>query len=739
MGPITKIAAIITFGVLPALQAQAQKGDSIRTRQLDEVVIQSQRFKAEHVARIQDAHTWYGKKSEVVNLDGLDVNVADKTPRQIFAKVPGVFVYDMDGTGNQMNISTRGLDPHRGWEYNIRKNGIITNSDMYGYPASHYSMPMEAVERVEIVRGTGSLQYGAQFGGMLNYVSKKPDSTRAITFETINTMGSFNMLSSYNAIGGTLAKGKVQYYAYYNKRTSDGYRTNAHTDYDAQSFMLLYAPSKRVKIKVELGRSSYVYRIPGPLTDSMFHADPRASTRSRNYFNPDIYVPSVSLGWKLSDNTFLSWTVSAVLGARNSVQFDKLATIRDAIDPATGQYAPRQVDIDNFHSYTTELRLLHHYRIGSMQSALSGGLQVFNNDLHRRQLGKGTTGTDFDLTLTDPTFGRDLHFKTKNLAVFLENAFTVAPNFVITPGMRFETGQSDVSGGISYIAAEDLPNTIKHTFPLFGITAEYALKENHNLYGGWAQSYRPVVFKDIIPASTYERVDKDLKDARGYNLDIGYRGTQGNFRWDVGLFQLRYDNRLGTLEVPDQNSGLTYIYRTNIGNSVTNGAEIFIEYTQRLAGRVSMSLFTSTALFDGHYTSAQVKSGKNAGGSTQSENVDVSGNKIETVPAVITRNGVTMRYQKASVSFLYSYTAKSYADPLNTETPSATGAVGVVPAYGILDINATCRLSSNLMIRANLNNVTNEQYFTKRPSFYPGPGVWSSDGRSFNVTLGLKI
>ena len=84
-----------------------------------------------------------------------------KSGRQVFAKLPGVFVYDMDGAGNQINIASRGLDPHRGWEFNIRKDGIITNSDMYGYPASHYSMPLESIDRIELVRGTGSLQYGA--------------------------------------------------------------------------------------------------------------------------------------------------------------------------------------------------------------------------------------------------------------------------------------------------------------------------------------------------------------------------------------------------------------------------------------------------------------------------------------------------------------------------------------------------------------------------------------------------
>ena len=92
-----------------------------------------------------------GAKSEVLEVKSMNGNVAEKTPRQIFAKVPGVFVYDMDGSGNQVNISTRGLDAHRSWELNVRQDGVLLNSDMYGYPASHYSPPMEAIERVEVL------------------------------------------------------------------------------------------------------------------------------------------------------------------------------------------------------------------------------------------------------------------------------------------------------------------------------------------------------------------------------------------------------------------------------------------------------------------------------------------------------------------------------------------------------------------------------------------------------------
>jgi hypothetical protein len=41
--------------------------------------------------------------------------------------------------------------------------------------------------------------------------------------------------------------------------------------------------------------------------------------------------------------------------------------------------------------------------------------------------------------------------------------------------------------------------------------------------------------------------------------------------------------------------------------------------------------------------------------------------------------------------------------------------------------------------KLNVNNVTDKQYFTKRPSFYPGPGVWSSDGRSWSASVSFKL
>lgn len=721
-----KLALFLTFICYNSI-AQTKQTDSLK---LDEVIINSIN-KQRDISRldsIKGTFIFTGKKTEVIKLVNKDFAVTEKYGRQIFAKIPGVFVYDMDGTGNQINISTRGLDPHRGWEFNIRKDGIITNSDMYGYPASHYNIPLEAVEQIELVRGTGSLQYGAQFGGMLNYVSKKPDATRVVAFESISTAGSNGLLSTFNSLSGT--KGKFSYYAWFNKKSSDGYRKNSDSKFDAQNISIFYQIDPNLLLKAEWTRSAYVTHLPGALTDEMFAKDPKSSTRSRNYYSPIINVPSVTLDWKTGAKSNLKFSSSAVIGSRNSVLFDKPTTTIDAIDPLTLQYANRQIDIDHFNSYTSELRYLQGYELFGKQHHIVAGIQYMNNDLHRQQLGKGTTGTDYDLSLVVPGFGRDMHLKTHNVAGFLENRWSIYSKLSVTTGIRYETGETNMTGLISNYPENAIPNTIKHRFPLLGASGQYDITGKMNIYGGWSQAYRPVIFKDIIPGSLLELADKNLKDAKGYNLEGGFRGSWKFLQWDVSYFQLAYNNRLGTLAQINAN-GEEIIYKTNIGNSVTNGLEFFTQAEFQITPLFSFSLFTATSYMDARYKNAVLRSGN--------KNISIDGNKVESVPAWQSRNGLTIKFKNTSLSMLHSYTAQSYADAFNTVLPTATGSAGRVPAYTLFDINTRTYISSRLQVGLNLNNVFDKSYFTKRPQFYPGPGIWPSDRRTGSVTLTMKI
>jgi Fe(3+) dicitrate transport protein len=698
--------------------------------EVEEVVVTDRRLTQGDIGRlpaIRGTAIFAGKKTEVIGVDTLDANLTQKNPREVFAKVPGVFVYDMDGSGNQVNVATRGLDPHRGWEFNIRMDGFITNTDMYAYPASHFSLPMEAVERIELVRGTGALQYGAQFGGLLNYVVKRAGPEQGFDFETINSAGSFRTLSTYNAVRGRFGKSDI--YGYYSKRRSDGYREASETEAEYYGIRFNHALGETLRLTAGYAWSEYRIQLAGPLTDAMFEADPKQATRARNYYSPVIYVPSFGLDWTPDDATTVSWTASAVRGARNSVLFDRPADVADSLQPGTATYANRQVDIDDYDSFTTALKALRRYRLFGKEHAVTAGIEYMDNDTHRRQQGIGTTGTSYDLSLVQPGWGRDLRLISRNAAFFVENRFALTDRWSVSPGFRVESGDSRFEGVIAGYDPVELPNTIEHDFTLLGISMEYTLGQIGSVYAGWSEAYRPILFKDIIPASPLERVDKNLDDGRGYTLEAGFRGDGERSSWDVSVFDLRYENRMGTTANFDGAS--FYNLRTNIGDSRTRGVEGFFQYRLPLRGGRELIAFTSTTYMNGHYRDAVARVGQ--------ANIPVDGNRVQSVPSWISRNGLTLRSNKLSATLLHSYTDETYADALNTRAPSANGAVGLVPSYSLVDLSGSYQITARWSLRASINNLTATKYFTKRPEFYPGPGVWPSDGRSLNVSIGLAL
>jgi Fe(3+) dicitrate transport protein len=289
-----------------------------------------------------------------------------------------------------------------------------------------------------------------------------------------------------------------------------------------------------------------------------------------------------------------------------------------------------------------------------------------------------------------------------------------------------------MSGMIGYYDTSKIPLTIDHRFPLFGISSQYSFGKVCRIYGGISQAYRPVIFKDVIPASPLDVIDPSIKDAKGYNAEIGVSGRWREWiSYDISFFRMVYRNRVGNM-VLENGSGQSYNYRTNTGNSATNGVEAFAEFMLfRRSRNFSTSVFTSTAWMDARYTDATFVAG--------GKNVDVSGNRLESAPVWTSRNGLRFTYKAASVSIQYSYVGQTFSDPMNTIQPVPNGSRGLVPAYGLWDIDFSAQLLPQVRLRFGLNNVMNHQYFTKRPVFYPDPGIWPSDGRNAYLTLSVKI
>ncbi|MCY7409620.1 MAG: carboxypeptidase-like regulatory domain-containing protein, partial [Chitinophagales bacterium] len=343
---------------------------------------------------------YIAKRNDVIQMDRQNSNTSQVVARQIFAKVPGITIWDFDGSGTQVNVATRRLNPHRSIEMNVRQNGNVVNSDLFGYPEAHYAPAMEGVKKIEFIRGSASLQYGPQFGGLLNYIMREGDANKKFAFQTQETVGSNALLSTFNSIGGTA--GKWNYYSYFNYRSSQGYRNySAYYNYSYYA-SVGYKFSDKLNARFEFSRMYYVDQLAGGLTDSMFNQNPYQSTRARNYFQPNFNIPAVTVNLKLNEKTSLSLIANYIIGERNSVMFITVPTEADTINASTLQYAPRQVDRDYYNSFATEARILQKYSLMKHTSVLSAGIRFSGTQTHRQQRGTGTTGTDFDLSITSP-------------------------------------------------------------------------------------------------------------------------------------------------------------------------------------------------------------------------------------------------------------------------------------------------------------------------------------------------
>lgn len=714
-----------------SLVVKAQIVDSIKNIHLKEIEI-NEFVNDNNILRmpsVQNNIIYAGKKSEVVLVSKINVDLSVNNTRQLFAKVPGIHVWENDGSGIQTSVASRGLSPNRSWEFNTRQNGSDMSSDPFGYPEAYYTPPSEALEKIEVVRGAASLQYGPQFGGLLNYKIKEGNKEKAFTFETQQTVGNYGLFNSYNAIGGS--KKKFSYYGFLHFRQAEGWRKNGAYSTWTGYFSAMYKISDKASIGAAFTKMNYKSQQAGGLTDAQYQTDHQQSLRSRNWMSTPWNLLSVDFNYAIQPKLQLSVKYFMTFAQRNSVGYTKAITVSDSINPNTLQYNPRQVDKDAYENYGLEARMSYKYDLNQNQNILAAGIRVFKGNTNRNQLGVGSTESDFNLDVVNNLFDRSLHFTTTNYAFFAEHIFQLNNRIKIIPGVRYEIINNSVSGYINSSSSGLLKNDSRNrSFLLYGIGSEVEVSEYTQLYGNYSLAYRPVTYSELTPSATSDIIDPDLNDASGFNADIGYRGKVKNYLvFDVGGFYLNYDNRIGTIVQNGVN------YKTNIGTSVSKGIESFVELdVVKLLTEKSrygtISLFSSNSFINARYVKWENPLIAN------DPLKSIENKKVENVPAFVHRFGLTYHYENLSATFQMNKVASVYTDAANTELPNANATIGKLNGYQVIDFSISVKINKVYNFKASVNNVFDEKYATRRSSGYPGPGILPGNARTFSVSFG---
>ena len=142
------------------LCAQDKMKDSLQWKKLPDITVVGRNSKSDYqqLPEIVGTTIYAGKKNALIVLENVQGNIANNTMRQVLAKVPGIHVWESDPSGIQIGIAARGLSPNRSWESNVRQNGYDIAADPFGYPEAYYNPQLQAVQRIEIVRGQGAIE-----------------------------------------------------------------------------------------------------------------------------------------------------------------------------------------------------------------------------------------------------------------------------------------------------------------------------------------------------------------------------------------------------------------------------------------------------------------------------------------------------------------------------------------------------------------------------------------------------
>lgn len=172
----------------------------------------------------------------------------------------------------------------------------LNNPDMSSI--NWQSIPVDSIERIEVLHGGGSVLYGSgAIGGVVNIITKKAVNPFSVTASS--SWGSFNTFKEALSLGLSGGAGELRI-------GGDWYSTDGHRDRTGQQSAhatlggSLY-PDDNLALGLDLAYSYNFYEMPGGLTEAQFEADPSQAVNLEDESTEHTLSADLSGGYALGD------------------------------------------------------------------------------------------------------------------------------------------------------------------------------------------------------------------------------------------------------------------------------------------------------------------------------------------------------------------------------------------------------------------------------------------------------
>lgn len=615
---------------------------------------------------------------------------------EVLRRVPGVTYQDEDGRGFRPDIGIRGLDPLRSRNVLILVDGIPIQPSVYGDPAAYYNVPVQRLERIEVIKGGSAILYGTNtVGGVINYITKPPPD-KPIEVSARESFGSHAEFINEASVGGI--HGRLGYFGSYTRRQGNGFRENDEFTVNDGT----------VRLEGNLGEGSHLTfnfnyydefsETPGGLLPKQF----RENFRQTQFPNDEFESVRASADMTFRQDLGPYGAIRATLYG-NFFERNWFIALTSAVQ--NDQFR-RKFDVLGFEPQYQ----LGYSVLGMEGNQLTLGLRFhFDRETDRRVRGRSPTARS----------GRTLEnveLETDAFAFYLQNEFSLTDRLKVTPGFRYERVKLSRD---DFVREKDDSSTNRTLIPAVGVS--YRLADETYLFGSFQKSFKPPEFREAIDPTT--GTDTDLPAQKSTNYEVGIRSTP--LDWlsiETSAFLFNFENQIvreaGRLVAAQDTR------HKGIEGTVSLGLTRFLKGPLGLAlpdWAGDLSFYYSFTLLNAEFTNGSFER-----------------NELPAAPKQ--QRYWSIRYTHPvglSASLDGLFVDEQFADQANTKVENATGTVGLIPSYAVWDLNLDYRLTDWLSAFFSVKNLFDEIYFTQRSDFFTG--IVPAPDRTFHGGIEIRF
>lgn len=617
-----------------------------------------------------------GKKATLTNLiENTQVSEANNT-RQVLQESSGVVVSDVNNQ-SYYSIGIRGIgDPHESQGVLLMSDDLPLSADFYGYPAAYYLPPMSSVDSIEVTKTGAGLLYGSQPGGSLNYRLKQPNFNSAAAFKTINTLGSDQLLTTYNSVEGGADKIAYRVEAY--QRTGAGQFEN-NSGFNAFGFdaRFRYKINEKNEIKPQLSYYKGRFEEAGglALTPAAGRVSIEENLKKNTLQHDELLIDRVDARVSHELKTEQMLNVTSTLWASNLSRESRRQNGSGFGVVTTNN--TNSIQDQDFYSGGARVSLAKDYKIAENNNTLTANITYYkmNSPI---EIGTGSSADADEFT----TLNRQLNRATDSVALAAENMFEVGA-WTITPALRAENIKQQIDE--KFNGTGTLRNTsVTDNILLGGLAVTYTTESDQQIYVNASEGFRPIQFSETVPTSSNTVVNDDLKSSKTLATELGVKGQVYSTDYDVSVFNVNYKNQVGTV---------TATASTNLGN-VGEGQYQGFDLSARRKINHNVSAFANSQFLSARFVSGPQDTKTPA-----------------YAPGYLHKFGAQYDSDKFKTRLASTIAGEHYSDDgNNTER--------VIPAYNVWDFSGEFKPSMKLLggkakIMYGINNVFDAKYYSR--------------------------